>query len=346
MRLAASDLYAVIAKGLNCKSGLTHGAYLRLESLRGADYNTTGLEMHFRVLFELVSVPHAADFATHWKSRETDIQLSPTTTSSAQLTPGNICSALTNIAQKNQTVPFGSPSMTGNAHFMVQAVAEPMALDKPRSSTRLSQLLGRSKGQLVETTRRWYTWHRAEVALTLAYAVLQFGCSPWLGKSWKSDDIQLIADGSGERVISKWQLFVARTFQASLQPTLAPDGPECAASNQSGPRVRNRELYALSLVLLELAFNMPLTEKRTQQDVLDGGQSEALIDYHKAARLIDNDLIYEMGPEYTAVLGRCLYGFDLDTHDLDSETFHAAVCGGIIRPLEDNLRARAPPGWL
>ena len=342
MRLAASNLYEVIAKGLDCKSGGTHGANLRLESLRDAERKTTGNEIRFRVLFELVPMPYAADVCTHWKSRETDIRLSSTITSHSRQRAIDICSALSHIALTRQDIPFGEPPKTGSVHFMVQAAAEPRAFDKPQSSIRLSQILGRPKSPLVETSRRWYTWHRAQVAVTLACAVLQFGRSPWLGESWGSDDIQLIADGSDERITSRWQPFVARTFQASSQPVLALDVP---SSSQRGPRVRNKELYALSLVLLELAFNVPLKEKRTRQDVLDGGQSEALIDYYTAARLIDNDLVYETGPDYTAVVRRCLYGFDLDTHDLDSETFHAAVCGGIISPLEKNLELRAPPGW-
>lgn len=142
---------------------------------------------------------------------------------------------------------------------------------------------------------------------------------------WSSEDIQLTADDSDEQVTSKWQPVVAPTFQASPQPNIAPDDPKRPASSQAGPRVRN-----LFLVLLELAFNAPLKEKRTQEDVLDGGQSAALIDYCTAARRVDNDSVFAPGPDYTAVVRRCLYGFDLDTHDVASETFHEDVYVGII----------------
>ena len=126
--------------------------------------------------------------------------------------------------------------------------------------------------------------------------------------------------GEDHKAFGSWQPFISKTFGA-FQHSADPR-KESTQLNRVGAWIRNKEIYSLAIVLLELAFNASLQSKRIESDVQDAvgaGIQAALIDYATARRLTDRDLIYEMGLEYANAVRRCLYGFDVDTHDLDSE---------------------------
>ncbi len=159
---------------------------------------------------------------------------------------------------------------------------------------------------------------------------------------WGSEDIQLIADKPSRTHVSHWQTFITKPLNPLSTNNQAHIGP----LQYSG--VSSDELYPLAFLLLELAFNVPLRDKRTAQDIENAGQSEASINYHTAGRLTGYDLLYEMGPEYADVVRRCLHGLDavdLDSYDWNSERCHQTLWAEVIKPVEKDLSLRAPPGW-
>ena len=338
MRLKALELHEALSHNFNCKSGLPHTANLRLEK---TDVDTKS-ELNFRMLFSLASLSYTGDLPVHWRSKE--VELREVDSSATSLTEAeDVCSALTHLSHSStKSQPDHSVAMecvtspNGSVQFSLKAVSQPiMPEGEPQVSIRLSQILGRLKLPS-PTTPSWYQWHRAKVALLLAHAVLQLHGSPWMSSSWGSKDVQLLAIPSERTLASSWQPFISKTFDppsTELSPKL---------SKRSGPYVRSPELYALAIVLLELAFNTPLQQKRIDVD----DQDADTVIYNTACRLTDDDLYSEMGPDYTDAVKRCIYGFEGGfVHDLNSEQFHKAVCAGVIEPLERNLKWRTPPGW-
>ena len=345
VRSKASDLHRALESSFNCKSGLSHIVNLQLEQVT-ADSEA---ELNFRLLFVLSSMSYDGDIPAHWKWQEVEMHevLSP---ESHVKKAEDVCSAIAHLAyspkeqQRSQdTPPEYVKGPKGSAQFLLGGVQEPLITQgKHLPSVRLSKILGRPKQPSSDMTRSWYQYHRAKVAVVLAHALLQLHGSPWLSSTWNCSDIQLVATSNGKPSSAGWQPFISKTFGSSSEIGSASD-----SSRAQGPHVRNYELYSLAIVLLELAFNAPLHEKRTDQDS-EGAEhyQDAYINYNTACRLTKWDLICEMGPEFAKVVRYCLWGFpQLETHDLNSEEFHDLVCANIIGPLENDLKLRAPKDW-
>ncbi|KAL9120065.1 MAG: hypothetical protein Q9187_003377 [Circinaria calcarea] len=345
VRSKASDLHRALESSFNCKSGLSHIVNLQLEQVT-ADREA---ELNFRLLFVLSSMSYNGDIPAHWKWQEVQMHevLSP---ESHVKRVEDVCSAIAHLAssQKEQQGSQDLPpeyvkSPQGSAQFLLGGVQEPlMTQEKHQPSIRLSKILGRPKQPSSDMAASWYRYHRMKVAVVLAHALLQLHGSPWLSSTWSCSDIQLIATSNGRPSSADWQPFISKTFDSSSEIGSASD-----SSRARGPHIRNHDLYSLAIVLLELAFNAPLQEKRTDQDS-EGTEhyQDAYINYNTACRLTKLDLICEMGPEFAKVVRYCLWGFPhLETHDLNSEEFHGVVCANIIGPLENDLKLRAPNDW-
>ena len=342
VRLKASDLHRALKSSFNCKSGLSHTVNLQLEQVI-ADPKP---EPNFRLLFVLSSMSYDGDISAHWNWKE--VKIREVLSSESEIKKAeDVCSALTHLAhpqteqQTSQDLPpeyLESP--TGPAQFLLESVQEPlMAQGKAQPSVRLSKILGRPKQSSSDMAGSWYQYHRAKVAVILAHAVLQLHGSPWLSSSWDCSDIQLIATSTRGLSSGGWQPFISRMFKSSSAGEKTSEN-----SKARGPRVPNYELYSLAIVLLELAFNAPLQEKRVEQDKKGAEDyQDAYINYNTACRLTEWDLGCEMGSEFAKVVRHCIYGFpNLAVHNLDSEEFHEEVCAYIIQPLEHNLQLRAP----
>ena len=342
VRLKASDLHRALESSFNCKSGLSHTVNLQLEQVI-ADPKP---EPNFRLLFVLSSMSYDGDISAHWKWKE--VEMREVLSAEFKLKKAeDVCSALTHLAhphteqQTSQNLPpeyLESP--TGPAQFLLESVQEPlMAQGKAQPSVRLSKILGRPKQPSSDMAGSWYQYHRAKIAVILAHAVLQLYGSPWLSSSWDCSDIQLIATSTGGPSSVGWQPFISTIFKSSSAGEKASE-----KSNARGFPVTNFELYSLAIVLLELAFNAPLQEKRTEHDKKGTeNYQDAYINYNTACRLTEWELGCEMGSEFAKVVRYCIYGFPyLAVNNLDSEDCHEEVCAYIIQPLEDNLQLRAP----
>jgi hypothetical protein len=147
---------------------------------------------------------------------------------------------------------------------------------------------------------------------SLAHAVLQLHSAPWLESTWSNKDIQIRGGASNVSDGTSWHPSISRSFgsvfdilepikslaaEPSIESTFETESMSLvpistqrkglALRNQSRPRVRNREVYNLGIILVELAFNSTLELKREKQDyddipVPDAGAS-GLITTHLAA---------------------------------------------------------------
>ena len=100
------------------------------------------------------------------------------------------------------------------------------------------------------------------------------------------------------------------------------------------PAVRDGNLFALGLALIELCFGRPMHYLRRPED---DGPDEAAANAKCAYRLLD--FVYdEMDDVYGDVVRRCLFQpFDVRILNLDVEEVQQQVYTDIVSPLAENL---------
>lgn len=101
----------------------------------------------------------------------------------------------------------------------------------------------------------------------------------------------------------------------------------------------NPILFGLGVMLLELAFEMPLRTMQLQCDLQDGLQSPFV--ENLTATRISSTTSTKLGSRYSEVVRKCLYcdfgeGHDLDKRDLQKNFHRDVVCE--LDYLEANFR--------
>ena len=178
---------------------------------------------------------------------------------------------------------------------------------------------------------------RLQVGLKLACTVLQLHPTPWLDERWSSENILMLREPQDATKEALLEPYIAKAF--------APDASSDAqlqskSLGHAGRRIciRNESLFALGLVLLELAYNKPLKEFWQPVDLGEDGNPNAFTDISVAVRL-ESTLEREVGPVYAAVVRRCLHcTFDVDDVSLENDKFHRVVYLGVVKPLMDILK--------
>ena len=351
LREKVSSLYESLAKSFNCQTDFNHVVSLHLPETLPSTKQPT---FKFRLLFALSSMSFDGDAQEHWKRQEVEVK--ETEPFKSDMTPvKDICATIKrlHISQGLESLPSNITNCLISSQKNVRFMIDPLPRSgsqtgDPATSVRLSKVLGRSQILSAVFKDHWYRCHRSKIALTLAQAVLQLSQSPWLDSEWTADDVYLLSSSPEQNATPANALrpLVSRSFRSPKADAELNVSETC----RNAPWIRSQEFYSLAIVLIELAFDSPLQSKRTEKDSQDievspGGYREFLIDYATAKRLIHHDLICEMGSEYARIVRRCFYGFDSDNHDLNSVEFHSLVHEGVLEPLENNLKMRAPPGW-
>jgi hypothetical protein len=344
VRPIAWDLYSALQQSILSQESSCHvvSLYVEIEdSSAGSPY---------RLLLAHMRSSQLSGKPPQWLTREVTAKVAdkkPPHEANAE----GLCNTIDQLMEAKADSQLHIP---GSIHlFQLQAIAEPKTSDlKGQNIYHLSYVLERPEVLASELAHGWYRWQRAQVAVILAHAMLHLHTSPWLESTWSSKDIQIIGNGSKKVYEAIWYPFISRPFLgkesviAAESMTLVPLSKQRKPENQRGPRVRNRDLYNLGIILVELAFNTTLRQKRQKQDENNTPESDAdaWIDHNTACRLLENELVWEMGPDYANIVRRCIYGFDIDTHDLENPRFHNVVCKGVMEPLKLDLILRSPNG--
>lgn len=104
------------------------------------------------------------------------------------------------------------------------------------------------------------------------------------------------------------------------------------------PLIRNKALFALGIVLIELAFGRPLSRLRTDKDVEDSGGMQDLVDTFTIKRLLEG-VEDEAGYDYSEAVRRCIEcPFDGKEARFSNDAFQEAVHDWIIEPLKVSLK--------
>ena len=364
-RLLASDLYRAIEQSGRSQPSSCHVVSLYIE----IHHETENPQC--RLLLAQMLSSSRSDAPPQWLMREViatvaDAKMPHLSEQGAE----SVCTTLEHLIEAKSDSHF---FIVGSTHrFRIQAKGELKTADmKTQNIYHLSHILDEPDILAEGSSRRWHRSQRAQIALSLAHAVLQLYQSPWLKSTWNSGDILITGDDTNKMNEAHWYPSISEPFNwvsnkpEAPQPFAGQPSKEFvikaestspipisaqrqtpALGSQGGPQVRNQDLYNLGIILIELAFNTPLRQKREDSDYDDihPRGADAWIDHNTVCRLLENELVWEMGPEYAIAVRRCIHGFDEHTHDLENPVFHNMVCSGILEHLKVDMILRTPTG--
>ncbi|KAF5004499.1 hypothetical protein FDECE_9011 [Fusarium decemcellulare] len=183
---------------------------------------------------------------------------------------------------------------------------------------------------------------RADIASSLACAVLQYHSTPWLPETWQSSHVRFFGikdwldDSSNLSLRSPY--FKVEFSKADIK------GKEKAANNCLPANhqyavvkeaVRNEVLFSFGLVLLELGYSKPWNSLRSR--VLSKLPLTKQVDYHAAEKLAQSpQLRDQMGPRYSTIIRKCLgCDFGLGENDLENEELQGTFLVDVVNALQE-----------
>ena len=251
----------------------------------------------------------------------------------------NFCNQLQNLPSQ----PFcgsqpciGYLECSGNSKHLVYLKPKEQSISPIPSSLQLRPLreiynLSKSQrdGALIIPLHQ-----RITLAKELAMAVLQFHATPWLLNSICSEDVLL--PGLSELTSNTRGSMHEPYVNVSI---IGPNGPLTRQTTfPSRTLIRNRLLFSLGVMLLELAYQAPLHSLQRPTDV--DTHMTPNTDYHTADRL-RHEAASRVCPRYAEVIRKCIqcdfgHGDDLGRIQL-REGFHQdVICE--LEDLEERLR--------
>jgi hypothetical protein len=181
--------------------------------------------------------------------------------------------------------------------------------------------------------RRQEAWvEKLKLARILALAVLRFQATPWLAKSWGSNDISFYSAAERpqhDASLTSPYLSVRLSHDASSRIT-HPDSPNASGISP------NPTLFSLGVVLIELGYDAPLQALRHEGD-LKSGASDQFTDFFTATRL--SKLVSKrLNSRYGKLVQKCLAcNFGVET-ELESPELQRAVVVNVVNELDECLK--------
>ena len=170
---------------------------------------------------------------------------------------------------------------------------------------------------------------RLELAIQLASSVLLLDGTSWLNSQWSSHDISFYSN-LGEKPTPLTHPYL------SWRQCANGDDPSVTtrALTIGNHMIRNENLFALGLTLIEICFGKPFSALHRPED-------KDSIDHVANAKCAFRLLAFvydEMDGVYGDVVRRCLFQpFDVRHMDLNLEEVQQKVYAGIVAPLIENL---------
>ena len=174
--------------------------------------------------------------------------------------------------------------------------------------------------------------NRVQLALMLAWGVLQISPTSWLKGKWTKDNIFLVIDDSGKPLP-----YVSHRFETSRRKLVRSSTLSPAAVDQVGEWVSNTSLFALGVFLLEMCFNKPIEDLATAKEKDKNGDASDYTPILTAKRLsrLAQD---ELGICYAQAVNACLnfpnLEMDAEGKPVNFPEFAKIVMRDIISPLK------------
>jgi hypothetical protein len=173
---------------------------------------------------------------------------------------------------------------------------------------------------------------RITLAKKLATAVLQFYATPWLTNSICSEKV-LLSGIDDPADLDRREPYVNVSINKPHEPLTK------RATFPSRTLIRNRLLFSLGVMLLELAYHSPL---KTLQQPSDNDVHESQnTDFYTADRVRHNAASI-LGPRYAEVVRKCIHcdfghGDDLGTTKLQEGFYQDVICE--LEELEERFKS-------
>ncbi|OCL12217.1 hypothetical protein AOQ84DRAFT_386279 [Glonium stellatum] len=172
---------------------------------------------------------------------------------------------------------------------------------------------------------------RYGLAASLAWAVLHLSCTPWLDDAWNGEQVSVFLEcpAAGRELLSKNPCisYLFETHTTSSTPT-----PIDRFNNN---QIRNRILFTLATLLIELCINKSFEELRQQG--LTGSIATTVHDDFKIAESKIDEVYLQAGNSYGYAVQRCLRcefpGRDV-TKRFDFSTFRRHFYNNVVAPVQ------------
>ena len=213
---------------------------------------------------------------------------------------------------------------------------------------------------------------RLQVAAMCSSTILRFFDTSWLVKDWSPSDLKFLRQLDARRGADVTSVFVAREFYRDVvpeSPGIANNGgsaqvladgdissqPTTSSSSSNGPqspnsshttlsssletflRPRNPAIFTLGVTLIEIFFQMSLSELYDASDLDAKGNPHAYTSFLAANRLSQDSIYHEAGKTYGDVVRRCIRcEFDVqdDAIDIRRPDFRKTFLDAVVKPLE------------
>ncbi|KAI1061026.1 hypothetical protein LB507_010093 [Fusarium sp. FIESC RH6] len=184
---------------------------------------------------------------------------------------------------------------------------------------------------------------RLAIAAASSWAVLYLCGSPWLDDNWDGKNhLQLFleeAQGTGSASLQADYPSISQLFKPISQ-RLSPESMNPVTDFQNS-QIRNKTLFSLGILLIELCLNKTLDRLRLELQANDFAASLGVLspeptDFEVANRLTE-DIYLEAGHSYGYAVQRCLRcefpGRDV-TKDFEFQPFRRHFFNGVVAPIQ------------
>ncbi|XPS78885.1 hypothetical protein M3J09_010884 [Ascochyta lentis] len=248
-------------------------------------------------------------------------------TSRAQLVHiENLCSAIAQLPSQHDTCVGYLVDDCQRKHGIYSRLTD--CNQQQWTTCTLDQILAGTASHLAPLGLR----DKLRVAVDLASGVLQLHNTPWLSEDWKQSDVWFVHHPGLPRSSIYEHPFVCRELsQIAVQQDMG-------TSTKVYRVIRNRTLYILGIVLIELCYGKPMQALEEPDDVQCEGTPG--ISWCTADRLIrTKDLENHIGKRYADAVRRCVYcDFGVDEANLEDATFQQVVYQEVVEKLEVSLQ--------
>jgi hypothetical protein len=165
--------------------------------------------------------------------------------------------------------------------------------------------------------------------------MLQLHTTPWLSERWGKSDILFLRQLGGTPAPVIEQPYISKPFRSTKALP-----PNCAAAKKSPAAsiIRNKSVFDLGVLLIELCFNKSLEQMQAPEDLDDDGKVNSYTSLATANRLI-SEVYAEAGVRYGDAVRRCIRcDFDQREETFESDVFRQALYQRVVVPLGDDLR--------
>jgi hypothetical protein len=231
---------------------------------------------------------------------------------------GDFCTLLQQVSTDQGTYVGVIGANEACKHIVYTARKVVDVMETP--SATLSQLISRSRTDLANGLSMY---ERIRLARYLATAVLYYHATPWLDRSWHSDDIHFLDGTSGNYLLQR----------TDIPPYFITSIPYANRFQERKHLSHNPVLFDLSVMFLELAYQAPLSALYGPiGSERDGAQF--VLEYDTARRLADASHT-KICASFKHIIKKCLYCDFGYGDDFKSVALQNAFYGDVIRGLRD-----------